>query len=318
MITLAATTNSRIAIMPKRRADAGDDGGHKAVTASTIPIVKKQRAVCKTWLEFIAALEALVGKYSETNACTETFAAEVRTQVLRRLNTVETDAAEASWAAGNSVTACGRKVGDRAVVRAACCVLLSDMTTIATSSAGQAKLWAAFPGGPEELLAALGPDAEEQLPDGYSRMRAAINSCGRQDDRIKRIHRVLLADQASSMERLKEMDYTEAARVLRAIKGFGPKLTACVLSFTCDHAVLAVDTNVAKAVKKLGWVQPSPATQPSTTPSMAKAERAASCRGRCTAMLATCERLCTGCCSTWARGSRSRNAARSWRRGRVS
>ena len=243
--------------MPKRLADAGDDGDHEAVTASTLPILKKQRAVCKTWLEFIAALEALVGKYSDTNACTETFAEEVRTQVLRQLNTAETAVAEASWAAGDSVTACGRKVGNRAVVRAACCVLLSDMTTIATSSAGQAKLWAAFPGGPDELLAALGPDAEEQLPDGYSRMRAAINSCGRQDDRIKRIHRVLLADQASSMERLKEMDYTEAASVLRAIKGFGPKLTACVLSFTCDHAVLAVDTNVAKAVKKLGWVQPS-------------------------------------------------------------
>lgn len=238
--------------MPKRL--VSDDASREAVTAH---IPKKQRSVCRTWLEFVAALEAVVGKYSDTNACTETFAEEVRTQVLRQLTTAETAVAEASWAAGNSITACGRKIGDRAVVRAACCVLLSDMTTIATSSAGQAKLWSAFPGGPDELLAALGPDAEEQLADGYSRMRAAIHSCGRQDDRIKRIHRVLLSDQAASMERLKEMDYTEAECVLRAIKGFGPKLTACVLSFTCDHAVLAVDTNVAKAVKKLGWVKPS-------------------------------------------------------------
>lgn len=243
--------------MPKRRARS-DDADHKvAVTPSTLA-KKKPRSECGTWLGFLNALEKAVGKYSPVNACTETFAEQVRSHLLKltTLSAAERASAEESWAAGNSVTACGRKVGDRAVVRAACCVLLSDMTKIETSSAGQAKLWAAFPGGPEELLAALGPDVEQPNPAGLEKMEKAIHSCGRQVKRIERIHRVLLADAEESMERLTEMSYTAAARVLQEVKGFGPKLTACVLAFTCNHPVLAVDTNVAKAVMALGWVRP--------------------------------------------------------------
>ena len=221
----------------------------------TTALVKKQRAA-RTWLDFVDALEAVVGKYSAANACTEKFAKEVKDAVVHRLTEDELADAQKHWAAGNSITACGRKVGDRAVVRAAICVLLSDMTKIEVSSTAQAKLWAAFPGGPDELLARLGPDPERPFAEGKIILKEAINACGRQDERIKRIHRVLNADKEESMERLLKMTYTEASAVLMAINGFGPKLTACVLSFTCNHPVLAVDTNVSQVVKKLGWVRP--------------------------------------------------------------
>lgn len=258
---------------PKMKRKSSAIAGDSEEAVRTTTDAKKQRSCktlrpCRTWLEFIEALESLVGSFSVVNACTETYAEKVRAAVLSELNDDEKAFAQASWAAGNSVTACGRKVGDRAVVRAACCAALSHRVTIEISSTAQAKLWAAFPGGPDELLAALGPDAEQPYPEGCAKMESAIRKCGMLYEpkvnvgRINLIHRILLVDQQHSMERLKEMDYDAADLILRnrpskatGIKGLGPKLTACVLSFTCDHHVLAVDTNVMKAVEKLGWAK---------------------------------------------------------------
>ena len=43
--------------------------------------------------------------------------------------------------------------------------------------------------------------------------------------------------------------------MLTDLNGFGPKLAACVLGFTCNYPLLAVDTNVTQVTNALGWVK---------------------------------------------------------------
>jgi endonuclease III len=225
--------------------------------------VKRSRS-SPTWAEFVAGLETVVGREDVANACTEPFARYVRAEVIKQLSETDREHAEAMWSAGNSVTACGAKVGGDKIIRAMCSVVLSFMTTIKTSSTAAAMLWAAFPGGPTQLLAALG-DEEGVVNEGRARLWQLMSGkdmggsgCGQQRKRIQPIHLALLANKEQPFDgpggRLDGKDYTQATKELTAIKGFGPKLAACVLGFTCDHAVLAVDTNVAKVTNALGWV----------------------------------------------------------------
>jgi len=74
-----------------------------------------------------------------------------------------------------SLTACGRK---SSVLRAAACALLSTGTLISTSSYASLLLWLAYPGGVGQLLASLGPDPEEPLPEGRARLLSVIGCCG--------------------------------------------------------------------------------------------------------------------------------------------
>ena len=46
------------------------------------------------------------------------------------------------------------------------------------------------------------------------------------------------------------MEPADAMKELDTIKGIGPKLAACVLSFTCKQPWLAVDSNVANVAKE--------------------------------------------------------------------
>jgi endonuclease III len=218
-----------------------------------------------TWTEFVADLESVVGREDGANACTEPFARYVRAEVIKQLTDADRVHAEAMWSAGNSYTACGRKVGDGKIIRAICSVLLSYMTKITTSSTAAAMLWAAFPAGPDELLAALG-DVEGVQNEGYDRLWTLMSGkdvggsgCGQQKKRIKSIHLALLANAEQPFDgpngRIHGKDYTQAAKVLTDLNGFGPKLAACVLGFTCDYPLLAVDTNVAKVTNALGWVK---------------------------------------------------------------
>ena len=235
----------------------------RTASPSTDAPAKKQRSR-RSWAEFTSALEAVVGEYDTTNACTKTYATEVKAAVLSELSEEEKASAIKSWAEGNSITACGRKVGNDAVVRGLCNALLSPMTKIETSSTAQAKLWAAF-SGPAELLAALGTDVDNPNPEGKARVKEAIFSCGKADPyyvgskrmlgRIAEIHHVLLSDARHSLEHIREMTHADAKKYMTGFSGVGKKLASCVLSFTCDHPLLAVDTNVEKAVKKLGWVK---------------------------------------------------------------
>ena len=151
----------------------------RTASPSTDAPAKKQRSR-RSWAEFTSALEAVVGEYDTTNACAKTYAEEVKAAVLSQLSEEEKASAIKSWAEGNSITACGRKVGNDAVVRGLCNALLSAMTKIETSSTAQAKLWAAF-SGPAELLAALGTDVDNPNPEGKARVKEAIFSCGKAD-----------------------------------------------------------------------------------------------------------------------------------------
>ena len=243
---------------PKRTAVAAAAGSPQTSAA------KRSRS-SPTWAEFVAGLETVVGREDVANACTEPFARYVRAEVIKQLTDADRVHAEAMWSAGNSYTACGRKVGDGKIIRAICSVLLSYMTKITTSSTAAAMLWAAFPAGPDELLAALG-DVEGVQNEGYDRLWTLMSGkdvggsgCGQQKKRIKSIHLALLANAEQPFDgpngRIHGKDYTQAAKVLTDLNGFGPKLAACVLGFTCNYPLLAVDTNVAQVTNALGWVK---------------------------------------------------------------
>ena len=70
-------------------------------------------------------------------------------------------------------------------------------------------------------------------------------------DRVKLLDPT--ADVDSALENLRARDPSDAMHELLKFKGIGEKLAACVLSFTCKHPWLAVDSNVANMAQKLGW-----------------------------------------------------------------
>ena len=296
---------------PKRAA-------RRAAAGSPQTSAAKRSRSSPTWAEFVADLETVVGREDVANACTEPFARYVRAEVIKQLTETDREHAEAMWSAGNSYTACGRKVGDGKIIRAICSVLLSYMTKITTSSTAAAMLWAAFPAGPDELLAALG-DVEGVQNEGYDRLWTLMSGkdvggsgCGQQKKRIKPIHLALLANAEQPFDgpngRLYGKDYTQAAKVLTDLNGFGPKLAACVLGFTCNYPLLAVDTNVAQVTNALGWVKTKTTRSRSTTSSTGRATSPVSSRVRSRAT-ATSGARCTRCFSTSGKRSLAKRRA---------
>ena len=235
----------------------------RAASAPSPQTAAAKRSRPFDWLGFKRGLEELLGSKADlVQATTVAHAKHVKQHVEASLTPAEkASLARQEWWKTSSITACGKKDGSQAVQRAVIGALLSTQTGIEQSSLAQAKLWAAFPGGPDQLLAALGSDKDTPYTDTLQQLKDAISVTGKCDSgkgkstpytqlRPYWIHKALIDLKALKGERI-------GVPELEGLHNMGPKTAACVLSFTCNRAVLAVDSNIAFAAVELGWFTPS-------------------------------------------------------------
>ena len=226
---------------PRKRARSVDD----AVVGKTVKLAS-------AWDRFLDDAEAIVGRVVRAEAITEK-------GVTALHRAIAADLAKDSYAPAargeDSVAACGRKT---TVVRALIGLLLSTGTTIETSACTQARLWAAWPGGPNELVEDFLRDptgtkakVERAIRKGGFARRRADDICGL----LSTLHETNRDDTDAALEHLRN-DPADTSRITRALekfKGVGPKIAVCVAAFTIGSKLCTVDTNVKTMAHALGW-----------------------------------------------------------------
>lgn len=214
--------------------------------------VAAKRERINVWDEFIEQAESITGEVVYKEAITADGVASMQKAIEDDYKADEYEAASAHEE--DSIAACGAK---RTVVRAVISCMLSPGVRIETSAVVQARLWAAFPGGPNELSA--------RLLDNETGTTALVFSIVEPRGMGKKFTEYICkfvaklrestTDVDGALEYLKEKqnDATLIEKELQRYTGVGPKLAALVAAFTCGAHKCAVDTNVHKLAGMLKW-----------------------------------------------------------------
>lgn len=221
---------------------------------------KREPSLRDVWDELIDDAESITGRIVYNEAITEDGVAAMRAAVAedRRLRPYPLPTAAR---AEDSVAACGAK---STVVRAVIACLLSPGVKIEVSAVVQARLWATFPGGPDELSARLHSDevntralVVETIKERGMQHKVMGYICDFLIE-VQRIHGCDLAQVDYALEYLRARPDAPAyiEKELQRYKGVGTKIAALIAAFTCGAHKCAVDTNVHTLAGMLGWCDP--------------------------------------------------------------